>query len=554
METINLKHRTEYLNYLDSLAWSEYLPSKGETLPAPAFVTGGNGREYKIYVTDKCPNAHDSLLMHEIGHVVFQHLRNNSLKSLQVKANIKSHWSELQESIKIPDTLNPEDVANATVHMIMNYAQDMQVNSRVFDEDEKEYVNKLTSEVVYSLMSDEEKASADEMLSQKPGTLLAKPVWPEDYHFPRGLDWFEYIELILQNPKDFFNDFSENQNNGQSSKNDGEQNGQNSDSQSNSDSESSDNSENSKESKDSEQSSQSDSEENSENEKSSGNSSEKSENSEKSKVVVNAEDIMKAAENSDTSEKISKLIETQSDSEDFEKAKEETEAKLEENDLLSNTHLSHTSSKRHSKNGQVAEYAGVFTKFEDVEKFIIKHSIVEAKEQTMTDVMYNYNRGKTGNVIVPKIRNRTLSKNENVYLLVDCSSSVPTHVVGKMTEVCKSVSKRMGPLSKVIYWDTDLLAAKKLREVRQELPHGSCTDLAPGVEFIRKNFLRKDPNGVLFIISDFEDDNVAIAKEAEKFKHVFGVKWVENGYSSVNKDTMLNCYSNMKFCEFEISR
>ena len=176
---------------------------------ALALVTrfGDSSMCYKIYTSEFC--AGKSFVMHEIGHVLCQHLRFEDTLKKQVLERLRGTWPTLKKYI----TFNPNErltAQDSLVHLLCNYAMDMEVNSKFFDEDEKERMiaNLCTSEIkrMKYIISQRLPGAAEatrvlERLAYN-GKLesFATPVFPEDYGFPRGLSWLQYIDLIILSP------------------------------------------------------------------------------------------------------------------------------------------------------------------------------------------------------------------------------------------------------------------------------------------------------------------------------------------------------------------
>ena len=115
---------------------------------------------------------------------------------------------------------NPEDGAGQDgllkdlLHLFCNYAMDMEVNSRFFDANEQRFmINDLTAAEVKRLtlvsrsgFPDARRAAAILRVyraekRKDPAVRLARPLFPEDFGFARGLSWKRYIDLMLLSPE-----------------------------------------------------------------------------------------------------------------------------------------------------------------------------------------------------------------------------------------------------------------------------------------------------------------------------------------------------------------
>ena len=88
-------------------------------------------------------------------------------------------------------------------------------------------------------------------------------------------------------------------------------------------------------------------------------------------------------------------------------------------------------------------------------QFLLKNCIAEAKLESHSDPLYNYNRGKSGDVIIPKMVCHQTWMPGNMYVLVDVSGSVPTKAVAGIIKELKAISNKVGDKSKIILWDDD---------------------------------------------------------------------------------------------------
>ncbi len=188
------------------------LPKAGLANEALALVTrSGNANScYKIYTSEFCSGK--SFLMHEIGHIVFQHLRYEEALNQQIEAKLRGTWKSFSKYISFARATELRTM-KSLIHLLKNYAMDMEVNSKVFDEGEKQFVledlnlaeRKRLSFIVDNKLPGRSIAAKKLALyfyarQRDPKAYLITPVFAEDYGFPRGLSWQHYIDLIIMNP------------------------------------------------------------------------------------------------------------------------------------------------------------------------------------------------------------------------------------------------------------------------------------------------------------------------------------------------------------------
>lgn len=181
--------------------------------------------------------------------------------------------------------------------------------------------------------------------------------------------------------------------------------------------------------------------------------------------------------------------------------------------------------------------------FTEARNFILKNSIVHITNKS-TDPLYNYNRGKSRDVMIEKKREHTNLIKGNIYCLVDVSGSVNKESVNRITSTFKEIKNQVGSKSKVIYWDSDLCKMVPFKTLKgNECPSGSSTNIDRGIDYIVENLSNKKEDKI-FVISDFCDNLNAWKNSISKFKGTtFGIQYI-NGYTTetiekdLGKDTM----------------
>ena len=165
------------LSYTVHYAQDIYEPSIAYT---NARTNSFAGDIYKIYVNNKDSELANFLYLHECGHIIFAHSRNMNLR-LDSFLQAKLHAAYKKLSHLFPDEKN---YYKYFTQVLFNSVMDFEVNSRLFDNEEWNYMqNKIRR------------------FYRNP---TSRGLWPEDFGLPKGLTWNAYLNLIFLNPEEFF--------------------------------------------------------------------------------------------------------------------------------------------------------------------------------------------------------------------------------------------------------------------------------------------------------------------------------------------------------------
>jgi len=138
------------------------------------------GDIYKIFVNDSDKELAQFLYLHECGHIVFTHCKNmNQRMDKFLLTKIASSYSKVRSIFP-----NETNYLKSVTSFLFNVVMDFEVNSRMFNQEEWDYMQ-----------------SKLQILLNSPDT---KGFWPQDYNFPPEKTWNEYLNLILQDPLEFF--------------------------------------------------------------------------------------------------------------------------------------------------------------------------------------------------------------------------------------------------------------------------------------------------------------------------------------------------------------
>lgn len=439
-----------------------------------AYVTrkGNSKNSYSIYISPYA--AGRASLMHEYGHIKFQHLKYEELLIKQVEEKFKAAWPKIQKYIKWDSaSFDIKDVTFRNfLHIVQNHAMDMEVNSKLFEMDERRRVDfESTKEMFNTLKHFAEKDKNNRTLKklndflvkhkEDKNHMLVTLIWPERFGFPQKLFWHQYIDLILANPEKLLKDLAKELNEKKAFieiMNPGKRVADAID-----------------------------------------------KNPLKGNEIMSSEDIQNLADSLDSQGDPAKMDGSGDGGE---------ESRFQSTDK--NTNINNASVRN-----QMAEKFKVEPLGPAVEKFIQKYTIDEYKE-FKTDFLYNYNRGKTGGVL----RSKTVENPEyytgNCYVIVDTSGSIGSTQLNQIVAFFKKIKNRVGSKSKVIWFDTDLQRIDKLSAIK-DAPRGGSNDMGKAIDFVNKWTTKED---ICFIISDFYDYADRMIKAINKFRgRFYGIKW-----------------------------
>ena len=443
----------------------------------------GQSGIYNIYVNPNYDKSQIDLLLHEIGHIIFGHLQSNTFNDNTFKMKVKFAWPRIRKLIELEDGLTMSETEiqdiyiNKVSKILLNYAMDYEVNSKLFTVDEfssfkenfeNDYMKEMSENNqvpvdAYKKIVDDKKAD--------PSIEITKPLWPEDVGFPVKLQFTQYIDLMIKNPEEFFEKLKLNKNKSSGSK------------------------------------------------PGKGNS--------KPLSLDDLDDLAKSFNDMDEKEM----------NDITEKAQQAEEQDDEDDDDLSDVEINtseFTGSFSPSGTGSKRSEIVNLSHPKELEDKILKEVFNRVISNSRQDPVYYFNRRKyNSNVMISRSREEQLWRPGNIFLLVDCSGSIANNAISAMIDCVKKVAKKCGPKSRIIWWDTSLEGDFSLR--KNKGPDGSGgTNIARGIEYVRKHYL-KQSNDKLIIISDYEDYLQNWYNAASKIKNdIVGLCWLyANGHEKV---------------------
>ncbi|GHU09831.1 hypothetical protein FACS1894151_08410 [Spirochaetia bacterium] len=154
--------------------------------------------------------------------------------------------------------------------------------------------------------------------------------------------------------------------------------------------------------------------------------------------------------------------------------------------------------------------ANTVTELKDVKdlvRILRERSLLLKRNRLHTDILYNINRNRFGDVLIPR-RYRIENYNQNsLCILLDVSGSVPKGFVRRVIQtIIGSAGGLSGifnkHLSRLVCWSDSLCSDTSLADIG-DFKSGGGTVLGAGIEYC-KRYLNEQSS--FFIISDFQDD------------------------------------------------
>ena len=511
---------------------------------APAYATRssnfGTTGIYNIYVNPEYEKSYDGLLLHEIGHIIFGHLQSNAFNEKTFEMKLKFAWSRIRKLITVGDDvkLSEKEIQdiyiNKVKQIMLNYAMDYEVNSKLFTPDEwNEQAQRFESDwmkIQYEDddISEEAYEEAFNLKKNDPTKKLVSALWPEDVGFPIKLQFTQYIDLMLRDPEKFFEKLLLISpplmigNNG-----DGQDDNLQNQSGNSKGKIKSNSSGNSKKNKN-QQSGQGNSGDpsDSEDEKSGGQAGRNGKGSKGKESNGSASGKMSLAD----IDRLAKEVEDM-DEEAMKKATEAAEKAAQEDgdegdDFGSSdeddTNNSYSPFGTGGKRSAIIDVKDTHALENELLKAVYNKTVLNTRQ----DPVYYYNRKKyNSNVMISRSREEQLWRPGNIVLLVDCSGSINDTAISTMVKTVRHIAKECGPKSRIVWWDTSLEGDYPLNADKGPKGYGG-TRISKGIDYVRKHYLRQS-NDKLVIISDYADSLTSWYDEVKKIKNdVVGLCWL----------------------------
>lgn len=158
----------------------------------------------------------------------------------------------------------------------------------------------------------------------------------------------------------------------------------------------------------------------------------------------------------------------------------------------------------------------------EINSFILKNALPSIDITSYNDILYNYNRGKTTDVFINKVRTRSTFRKPNVHIYTDVSGSMDAEYTKKVVKAVKAISSRIDTRSSITFYNEWDLNTEKFTTLNDEVINrsfvGGGTELARA---LRRSYVKTQENNsanTLVIISDFYDNIAEIKKQFDNIK------------------------------------
>ena len=472
-------YHADALNEMNMVVWTYIHPNIRSSQPmAFACRSRNTTGVYEVYVNPNVPyECREPLELHEFGHVIFTHmsLLENQRKILVQK--IMSYWNRFEKHIEDNVLETKEDIQKASkiiCDAILNIAMDYEVNSKLFTGDEwktfVEYIQWASIKAAADApnTTKEELEKIIEWLDNKSEDkdLLFHPCWPEDEGFPKGLDYRQYIDLMLMRPDNAMDAIKKALGKTDSGSGDGNGSGSGK-----------------------------------------GNHGGKISKSDLERILKEQNDANNEASN---------------DAKEDAEKQDDAEQGTSSNAARDKLNQGGWSPNGHSVDKRIYDYKNSKALGRKILNEIINKQVLMCRQ----DNLYYYNRQKyNSNLLISKMRSEDLYRPGNIYLLVDCSCSIGSDVIEAIIGVVKNISKKCGPHSRIIWWDTALAGDYPLKELKGPT-HCGGTAISHGIHYVSEKYLKRS-NDKLIVLSDYEDSLHMWYDELEKIRKndCLGICW-----------------------------
>lgn len=472
-------YHADALNEMNMVVWTYIHPNIRSSQPmAFACRSRNTTGVYEVYVNPNVPyECREPLELHEFGHVIFTHmsLLENQRKILVQK--IMSYWNRFEKHIENNVLETKEDIQKASkiiCDAILNIAMDYEVNSKLFTDDEwktfVEYIQWASIKAAADApnTTKEELEKIIEWLDNKSEDkdLLFHPCWPEDEGFPKGLDYRQYIDLMLMRPDNAMDAIKKALGKTDSGSGDGNGSGSGK-----------------------------------------GNHGGKISKSDLERILKEQNDANNEASN---------------DAKEDAEKQDDAEQGTSSNAARDKLNQDGWSPNGHSVDKRIYDYKNSKALGRKILNEIINKQVLMCRQ----DNLYYYNRQKyNSNLLISKMRSEDLYRPGNIYLLVDCSCSIGSDVIEAIIGVVKNISKKCGPHSRIIWWDTALAGDYPLKELKGPT-HCGGTAISHGIHYVSEKYLKRS-NDKLIVLSDYEDSLHMWYDELEKIRKndCLGICW-----------------------------
>lgn len=524
-----------------------------------------NGAEQRFEVF--CPKnaVFRSTNLHELGHIYFGHLKNSRKYMAMAERMLKPYTHQLADFLQVS--------SYEVIHDIINICMDFEINSKLFvTKKEREELN--ASVQFYLLRRYDTSMVRTNITNFDPDKLSKETIiyFPENFGFPGKKSFLEYIQMMIdycifhKKPEipqngtgksyddnsqmsngskgtvSFFMPTNENNDNSSEDKDNEADSPINKEEDNNSNKMSDMPSlEKNEEVKDKPSTEETENTEKSSDESAAGDTEKSSgentlEDGKNSNVGPQEDDNLPKIEDVDDNtfaRRFRQNQDTQDEAnrikrEDSEAARRNSEPLYElEGETLDNEIDNAENWMRNHENEEqeINDLKGkieVASNASDINNFILRNALPSIDVYSYNDILYNYNRGKTTDVFINKVRTRSTFRKPNVHIYTDVSGSMDPEYTKKIVKAVKAISSRIDNRSSLTFYNEWDLNTEKFNTLSDEVINrsfvGGGTELARA---LKRSYVKTQENNsanTLVIISDFCDNMAEIKKQFDNIK------------------------------------
>ena len=520
-----------------------YYQKKNLTAMAAAYSLW-NGAEQRFEVFCPKNSVFRSTNLHELGHIYFGHLKNSRKYIAMAEKILKPYEKQIASFLGVC-------YYNA-IHDIINVCMDFEINSKLFVTSKER--EELNASVQFYLLRRHDTRSLKAIIeSFNPENLSKETVifFPENFGFPGKKSFLEYVQMMVDYCINHKKPETSQDETGSSSQDNGtngtaafslpDDNSEDTSKNDDAKSESPFNEED-KNNSDKENKLPSFNENNSSDDKeAAGDNSNNGADTPQIEDVDDSTFADRFRANRNTEERIRRV--KFEDSCSRKKPVYEINGETLDTEIDTSKNWIDNHEKEEEKIKDLKEKVEVASNASEINNFILNNALPSIDISSYNDILYNYNRGKTTDVFINKVRTRSTFRKPNVHIFTDVSGSMDAEYTKKVVKAVKTINSRIDNRSSITFYNGRAQNTEKFTTLNDEVINssfiGGGTNLARSLEAYIKSQENNSAN-TLIVISDFDDDINSIKKSFDNIKSTILCVEVGNGYNSYVVDNFKN--------------
>jgi hypothetical protein len=467
-----------------------------------AYVMREFRNSYRIFINEDCEDeSFDSMDLHEKGHVLFNHTQNVSMYIAQFKKELEQIWDlKIAKYFENSTLKNSKDkIVKMLFTEFSNIAQDMEINSKLFDNGEwiKAKKTMARSAMIVHLiylqnqfddLSGLIKNVKARKIDNKEYKIFASKFmfvlnnikqriegeegdfqfcYPANKGWPEKLDWMTYMILLVKDMDETMKHVIQQIMNKAGQPGSGSDDGSNSGGK------------------------------------------------QISQDVLDQYSEQADAE-SDAQNDANGDSELDDGDEELDEGEEETESTGKGRNVGNNN--------RGRGSGAALVEMETCDTFSDFTKFLRKSCLGKKNRRWNSDVLYNSNRGKfSSRVVVPRRHLIEKWMPTECHIIIDVSGSVPTDYVERVINSIIDTNSGIDlARSHIIFCDDNVVSDEILSKRTKEVYAGGGTCMANAIRYIKKKNYMKKASDKLFLVSDAQDN---LNEWCNEIEGVPGIHW-----------------------------